>query len=121
MISDIGKYGELQTAIFLRKKKWNIIAGNYSCRFGEIDLIASDGKYLAFIEVKTRDENAYGLPREFVDKMKQDRIIKTAKHFLLNFQSDLQPRFDVVEVYMKHNSIIRINHMENAFEWREAL
>lgn len=121
MISDVGKYGELQVAIFLRKKKWNIVAGNYSCRFGEIDLIATDSKYLAFIEVKTRDAGAYGLPREFVDKMKQDRIIKTAQHFLMKFQFDLQPRFDVVEVYMKDNSLIKINHIENAFEWRDNI
>lgn len=121
MISDVGKYGELKVAIYLRNRKWTILGANYTCRFGEIDLIACKDGYVAFIEVKTRDINAYGLPREFVDMEKQRKIIKTAQLFLMNNEFNLQPRFDVAEVHMKEKSLIKINYIENAFEWRENI
>ena len=96
-----GKNGERLTAEFLRSKGCTVIKMNYHSRFGEIDIIAADAQYIAFVEVKTRSEDAYYAPREAVTEMKQQRIIKTAGLYLRSFPTDLQPRFDVLEIVTK--------------------
>lgn len=110
-----GKLWEIEAAKFLRKKKYKLLASNFSSRFGEIDLIVQNKKYICFVEVKQRDESSIALPREFVDAYKQKRIIKTAEYYLAYNHTDLQPRFDVVEIYTKDNKIKLIKHLENAF------
>ena len=79
-----GAAGEVLAARYLRDKGYTIEAANYRCRFGEIDIIASDKTYIVFVEVKTRAENSLYQPREAVTQMKQRRIVKTAKLFLTN-------------------------------------
>lgn len=110
-----GKYGELQAAQYLRRKKWSILSANFSCRLGEVDLIASNASYIAFVEVKTRDVHSIAQPLEFVDANKQRRLIQTAKLYLSQHPSSLQPRFDVIEVYTKDNKMVKLNHLEDAF------
>ena len=110
----IGQDAERMVVRALRKKKWDILAVNYACRFGEIDIIASDGKFVCFIEVKGRGENSFFAPREAVTPTKQKRIIKTAMHYLSSYPSELQPRFDVAEVYFSERN--RIEYIENAFD-----
>lgn len=111
-----GKLWEIEAFKFLRKKRYKLIEYNYTTRFGEIDLIVSNRKYLCFVEVKQRDISSQALPREYVDYSKQQKIIASAKQYLMTDTSDLQPRFDVVEIYTKNNKIISIKHLENAFE-----
>lgn len=96
-----GAAGEVLAARFLRSKGYTILVSNYRTRFGEIDIIAADAQYIAFVEVKTRSEDAYYAPREAVTEMKQQRIIKTAGLYLRSFPTDLQPRFDVLEIVTK--------------------
>ena len=115
-MTNTGKYGELQAAKYLRKKKYNIIDVNYRIRLGEIDIIAENDNYLIFVEVKTRDVSSYIEPKEFVTKLKQRKIIMTAKCYLSNFDTNKQPRFDVIEIYTKYGRVKKINHIENAFE-----
>ena len=50
----LGKWGEMQVANYLRKQGYNIVDVNYRCRLGELDLVATNRKYLAFVEVKLR-------------------------------------------------------------------
>ena len=71
-----GIWGEAFTANYLRDRGWKVIASGYQCRFGEIDLIALDGKTLCFVEVKTRANLDMALPREYVTAGKQSRIKK---------------------------------------------
>lgn len=111
-----GKLWEIEAANFLRKKKYKLVAANYTSRFGEIDLIVKNRKYLCFVEVKQRDLKSIALPREFVDNNKQNRIIATAKQYLVSNPTKLQPRFDVIEIYTENNAIKSIKHLENAFE-----
>lgn len=115
---DIGALGERAAAVYLRKHGYCIIGANVRTRFGEIDLIASDKSYLAFVEVKTRAPDARFLPREAVDKRKQARIIRTALLYLSTHPSGLQPRFDVIEVVTGRKgdfSNCSIHHIPNAF------
>ena len=113
-----GAWGEQQAADFLRKKKYVLVATNYRCRYGEIDLIVRNRKYLVFVEVKTRKSSKFAQALEFVDIHKQERLRTTAALYLSQNPTDLQPRFDVIEVYAPEGIETKkpyINHMEDAF------
>ena len=114
-----GAWGEALAAEYLRKKKYTILASGYRCRFGEIDLIVSNKKCLVFVEVKLRSSTEYGLPREFVDRRKQDRLRITASVYLAENPTKLQPRFDVIEIYAPEGIQTvkpEIYHLEDAFQ-----
>lgn len=114
----LGRWGEAVVAEDLRKKGWRILAAGYRCRLGEIDLVASDGKFLAFVEVKLRKSAAYGTAAEAVDRRKQNRIRAAAQLYLAQYPSDLQPRFDIAEVYAPRGMETptpQISYIENAF------
>lgn len=117
--NDTGRLGEEAAADFLRSKGCEIVEKNYRCRFGEIDIIAKDGNYIVFAEVKTRPVNSMLLPREAVDAKKRAKIITAAKIYLSGHDTgNLQPRFDVIEVVTspgKRFKVERINQIENAF------
>ena len=117
--NDLGAWGEKLAASYLRKKRYKIIQTGYRCRFGEIDIIASQGTFLVFVEVKLRKSNEFAQAKEFVDSRKQSRIITTASVYLSEKPTDLQPRFDVIEVYTPdglQTANPTINHLEDAFQ-----
>lgn len=114
-----GAWGEALAAGYLRKKHFSVVASGFRCRFGEIDLIAKNKKYLVFVEVKLRKNSNFALAREFVDQKKQDRIRTTAEFYLSQYPTTLQPRFDVIEIYAPEGSLSQnpeINHLEDAFQ-----
>ena len=113
-----GRRGEELAANYLRDKGFRIVAANWRSRFGEIDLIAEDGVYLCFVEVKLRKSAAYGSAAAFVDRRKQEKLRATAEIYLSRRPVELQPRFDVIEIYAPQgeNTVKpQINHLENAF------
>ncbi len=112
-----GSWGEERAARYLRLRGWRIVERNYRCRFGEIDLIARRGGTLAFVEVKLRKDARFAEAREFVGRQKQQRILLTAQLYLQQHESDLQPRFDVIELYAPEGEQgrVTVNHIENAF------
>lgn len=115
----MGAWGEATAAEYLSRKHYKIIAVNFRCRLGEIDLIAADRKYLAFVEVKLRKDSGFAEAREFVDFRKQNRIRITAELYLSWNPTDLQPRFDVIEIYAPQGIETKnpvINHLEDAFQ-----
>ena len=114
-----GAWGEALAAEYLRKKRYKIVASGYRSRFGEIDLIVSNRKYLVFVEVKLRKTADFARAMEFVDRRKQDRIRMTASLYLSQNPTELQPRFDVIEIYAPEGistSRPEIHHMEDAFQ-----
>lgn len=114
-----GAWGEAVAAEYLQKKKYKILATGYRSRFGEIDLIAANKKYLAFVEVKLRKNDRFAAAHEFVDRRKQYRIRTTAAYYLSEFPTELQPRFDVIEIYAPEGTMTKspqIHHIEDAFE-----
>lgn len=114
-MNSLGKLGERYAANYLIKHKYKLVESNFQSRFGEIDIIVKNKSYLVFVEVKQRDVNSIATPAEFVDKTKQNKIIATAKLYLENNPTDLQPRFDVIEIYSSNNKIKSLKHLENAF------
>lgn len=113
-----GAWGESLAAEYYKKKKYKLIATNYRSRFGEIDLIVANRKYLVFAEVKLRKSDKFARASDFVDHNKQERLRTTAKVYLSQNQTKLQPRFDVIEIYAPEGVQTKnpqINHMEDAF------
>ncbi|MBQ3068883.1 MAG: YraN family protein [Clostridia bacterium] len=114
-----GIAGEVLAARFLRDKGYTILSSNYHSRFGEIDIIAVDGPYIVFVEVKARSESSFISPREAVTKSKQDKILRTASLYMRAYPSNLQPRFDVVEVWVADRDPmipLQIDHLISAYE-----
>lgn len=109
-----GRMGEVLAVEYLTEKGYFILETNYRNKIGEVDIIAYDRDILTFIEVKTRLGNNYGYAYESVDSRKQKKIANTSLMFLQkNKLSDVQVRYDVIEVYPMEEE--RINHFENAF------
>ncbi len=115
----LGVWGEELAADYLKKKHYKLISMGYRCRFGEIDLIASDRKHLVFVEVKLRRSSSFAQAYEFVDIYKQARLRTTAELYLAQNPTHLEPRFDVIEIYAPQGIQTphpQIYHMEAAFE-----
>ena len=114
-----GAWGEAVAAEYLRKKRYSLVAAGYRCRFGEIDLIVQDKKYLVFVEVKLRKSASFASAMEYVDRRKQDRLRITASMYLSENPTKLQPRFDVIEIYAPEGTATlhpEIRHMEDALQ-----
>ena len=112
-----GDMGEDFAAEYLMGKGYEIIERNFSTRLGGIDIVAKDGKYIAFIEVKSRAEDCLYAPREAVTRSKQQKICKVAMLYKLKKGLNGQPRFDVFEiVYGKYDLEVKsFTHIKNAF------
>ena len=93
----IGALGEEAAALALRKKGYKIIEKNYRSKMGEIDIIAKDGEYTCFVEVRLRKNNSFGSPADSINEGKRQRIIKTAQLYAVEKGIfDTPMRFDVV-------------------------
>lgn len=118
MSRELGAWGEEQAARYLRRKGYTVVERNYSCRFGEIDLIARSRGVIAFVEVKLRRNADFAQAREFVTFSKQQKILKSASLWLSVHDCELQPRFDVIEIYAPEgmeSKRLTVNHLEDAF------
>lgn len=114
----LGAWGEELAAQWIRAQGGRVIAANFRCRFGEIDLICEERGYLCFTEVKLRKSANFGGAREFVDFRKQNKLRATAQFYLAKRPTPLQPRFDVIEIYAPYGietKYPRITRIENAF------
>ena len=98
-----GNRGEAAVARYLRQKGYTLLASQWRCRFGELDLVARDRRGTLCI-----------VPREFVDSRKQQRLRSAAELYLASGGLDVPVRFDVAEVYDEGGSL-RIEYIENAF------
>ena len=102
----LGKLGEKKATEFLKGKGYKILETNYKTRVGEIDVIAKDGEYVVFIEVKTRTGTKFGMPSEAVNRQKQTKYFSIASEYLIkNRLEEAKCRFDVIEVL--NNEIIK--------------
>lgn len=114
----LGQWGEELVAERLRQKGWTILSRNFRCRMGELDIVAENGVFLAFVEVKLRKSDQFGSACEAVTPSKQRKLRTAAQFYLIGHPTQLQPRFDVVEVYAPqgvHTEKPDIYYIENAF------
>ncbi len=110
----VGSQWEEAACRWLTSQGYQIIALNFRCKYGEIDLIAKEGGYLVFIEVKYRKTAAFGDGAFAVNPAKQRKICRTAGYFLMSRHYGYMPpvRFDVVSIMGDRFSLYK-----NAFEW----
>ena len=105
----LGLEKEILAADYLRSQGYEILARNYYCRSGEIDIIARNDGYLVFAEVKYRSRDGCGLPQEAVDRRKIRRIVRAARYYLYTqgIPSDTPCRFDVITILGSRISVIK--------------
>ena len=113
---DIGFEAENIAAKRLKKLGYEIIERNFSSRFGEIDIIARDGEYTAFVEVRYRKDNSHGSGAETVDFAKQRKIKRTAEVYLAKNGGFFSPlRFDVVSISGELGKGCEVEIIKDAF------
>lgn len=121
---DIGKRGEKIARKHLRSAGLKILAQNYLCPAGEIDLIAlaksprgsNSPDMIVFAEVKTRSSDKYTDPESAVNAEKRARMKKAAKYYLTAYRAEnFDVRFDVVSILMPEGSQANIKHISDAF------
>ena len=113
--NELGAIGEALALEFLTQKGYTIRHKNWRHRKDEIDLVASSGEYLVFVEVKTRVNSYMGSPIEAVTKGKQQRLIRAAQAYIETYDIDLEVRFDIIGI-IKNQHQEEIIHVENAFQ-----
>jgi putative endonuclease len=114
-----GTKAEQTARAYLEQHGYRILAWNYRCRRGEIDIIAEDGMVLCFVEVRSRRSGAFGGPLATVDRGKQLRIIRAVKHYLAEKDcADREIRFDVVGITYEPSPQLEL--IRGAFEASSA-
>ncbi len=107
----IGTLYEQKAGKYLESKGYQILEYNYRSRPGELDLIARDGEYLVFCEVKFRRDSSKGNPLEAVDERKQRKLYQCALYYMTVHQcTELPARFDVIGITGEE-----LIHIEDAF------
>ena len=114
---ELGDRGEAAAARYLRRQGCQLLASQWRCRFGELDLVARTPEgTICFVEVKLRTDGG-PLPREAVDRRKQARLRAAAESYLSQHDLDAPARFDVAEVYTDENHrFLRLEYLEDAFQ-----
>ena len=91
-----GEAAEQLAAQFLQRQGMKITLRNYRCRFGEIDLVAQDGKTLVFVEVKSRRTENFGGAAASITRDKRGKLLRAARHYLARHGNAARCRFDAV-------------------------
>ncbi len=116
----LGRKGESYVCEYLKSKGYIINEVNYHSRYGEIDIISQNEKYLVFVEVKTRKSFNFSRAIEAVNRSKRIKIIKTAYFYISSKSLNKQPRFDVAEVLIDSKEIKKLLYHENSFSVEEC-
>ncbi|MGK6350479.1 YraN family protein [Parapedobacter sp. DT-150] len=111
-----GNSGEDIAAQLLRQRGYRIRYQNWRHKNLEVDIIAEEGDILVFVEVKTRTGYAYGMPYEFVDEVKQDRLIRAANQYIAMNKYGGEIRFDIVSIlYSEKTGVHDTRLIKDAF------
>ena len=112
----LGRRGEEIAVAYLRRQGYRILARNWRCAAGELDIVAREGETLAFVEVRTRRGDRFGTPEESITPAKQAKLVELAQTYLQeNGLSDENWRIDVVALEMdRRGRLKRLNLIRNA-------
>ncbi len=115
---DLGRRGERLAEQKLQTCGYEIVARNYRCAGGEVDLVARQAGVLVFVEVRTRRGTAYGTPEESITPRKRQHLITAAQRYLQEHQlADVAWRLDVVAVALSTGGTLeRVDIIENAIQ-----
>ena len=119
----LGDWGERQARLHLEEKGYSLLANNFRCRAGEIDIVARQGDQVVFVEVKARRGDAYGRAEESISTARAERLAVVAEEFMQTrmageFDSGTAWRIDLVCLNMdRQGRLLSVNHIENAVEF----
>ena len=122
-LANLGQWGERQARLFLEADGYGIAATNFRCRAGEIDIVATQGEELVFVEVKTRRGNAFGQAEESISPARAERLVAVAEEFMQSrtasgYDSNVPWRIDLVCVNLDTwGRLLSINHIRHAVEF----
>lgn len=112
----IGNKAENLACEFLEQEGWEILDRNYYSGHSEIDIIAKDGIFTVFLEVKMRSSTQFGQPFEQVTEAKVEHIFKAAEAWAVEHEMHNSPmRFDVIGILKRKNKDPEINHIPDAY------
>lgn len=113
----VGERGERIAEAYLRGQGFFILANNYRCKTGEVDIVAREGDTIVFVEVKSRRNLTYGPPQLAVTPFKQRQIARTALTWLAHHKkTNVNARFDVIAILAPEHEVPQIEHIRNAFD-----
>jgi putative endonuclease len=114
---EMGDLGEALAGKILEHKGYVILDRNFRTRYGEVDLVAKEGEVLVFVEVKARSSLNYGSGAEALTKMKQQRLIRAALHYLFcRGWQNCPCRFDLLELSLDpEGKLLSYELLQNAF------
>ncbi len=110
-----GVKGEELALEYLLKKGYILVEKSWRFKHKEVDIIMKDEDVLVFVEVKTRSDDYFGNPEEFVNKRKQKYLIQAAEYFIEAIGFEGQSRFDIISVLILPENDIKIEHFKEAF------
>ncbi len=112
-----GRMAEDEAEAFFRSNGYEIVKRNFSCPYGEIDLIVRNKEFLVFVEVRARTKGGLTIPEETITYHKRQRIIKTARFFIMKYDiQNISFRFDCLFITRALDGRILVNHIKSAFE-----
>lgn len=119
MRKKIGEIGERLACDFLKRKGYKIIDQNYRTRGGEIDIVAKEGDFFVFVEVKTRTNRTFGFPEEAIDSRKLHKLAQTAEqYFIAHHLYNQNYRIDAVSVEIdQETGKMEIRHEKDVADW----
>lgn len=112
--NDIGNIGEDLAQSHLEAKGYNVLALNFRSGKNEVDIIAQQGDFIVFVEVKTRTSSFFGEPFHAVSRDKQRRTIAAANAYMEKHGVMLEARFDIISIVINQDKH-RIDHLEEAY------
>ena len=112
--NQLGNEGEELAIEYLQHLKYIILETNWRYKHQEVDIIAINEPFIVFIEVKTRSNNAFGLPYEAVSEKKQKLLIDAAEKYIEQKDIFKEVRFDIISIERKENKY-HVDHMQDAF------
>ena len=121
--ASLGQWGERQARLYLEAEGYGIVAVNFRCRAGEIDIVALQDDELVFVEVKTRRGDAYGPSEESISPARAERLAVVAEEFLQSrsafpYDSETPWRIDLVCVNLDSGGkLLNVNHIRHAVEF----
>ena len=113
----LGQRGEALAADYLRRMGYQVLATNFRCQWGEVDIVAMDGETLVFVEVRTRRGDNFGTPQESLTLRKREHLIATAETYLQEHsEASEEWRIDLVSILAKRGSDPAIEHLRSAVQ-----
>ena len=113
--TETGRLGEERVCAYLTERGYRIVSRNFRIKGGEIDIVAENGDYIAFVEVKTRKRGSMVSGFEAVNRRKQGLVIRAAAEYLRRNPTILQPRFDTAQVTLGDEEA-ELDYLENAYD-----